>query len=137
MEGYIFLAQIVTTSLIGGMVGEFYRSSQVVEVFADVNLFPFIASILASSFLAVVLGYLVYIATEHRWVALLVVAGASYQDEKYISRIVRNTVSLIAGKIAEGIKVDEDWMNKTEKKEKELEDKYNKEEEYDEEGGYK
>ena len=129
LEGYIFLAQIVATSLIGGMVGEFYRSSQIVEAFAEVNLFPFIASILAGSFLAVVLGYLVYIATEHKWVALLVVAGASYQDEKYISRIVRNVVSLIAGKIAEGVKVDEDWMDKVEKKDKALKDKYNNEEE--------
>ena len=90
----LFPVQLAGCVGFGAFVGEFYRTVGT-EYF---SLKVFMANFLAGAFLAFLVSYIFYIISKQETLTMLLGALLAYQDEKFISRIVRRlTRELITG----------------------------------------
>lgn len=85
MTDAIFLLQLVVAVALGGFVGEFYRTTLANGVVNRI----FLAKFLAGSFLAGMLSYILYLNTENKPLSIIVGALLSYQEEDFITSIVK------------------------------------------------
>lgn len=85
MTDAIFLLQLVVAVALGGFVGEFYRTTLANGVVNRI----FLAKLLAGSFLAGMLSYILYLNTDNKPLSIIVGALLSYQEEDFITSIVK------------------------------------------------
>lgn len=84
----LILLQIAGFATTGGLIGEAYRS---VHAGYDINKY-FIVNSLASGFLAFLLAWGFYSYTGNKNIATVIAGILSFQDEKRVSAIARNTL---------------------------------------------
>ena len=81
---WINTLQIAFAVCAGGFIGEFNRTAT-----EPVTLRIFMANFLAGSFLSFFVAYLVYHMSNNKTVSVTVGGLLSYQDEKFINKIVK------------------------------------------------
>ena len=92
----LFPVQLAGCVGFGAFVGEFYRSStSVSEVY---SLKIFMANFMAGAFLAFLVAYIFYLVVRQEEYTLVLGALIAYQDEKFISRIVRRLTRELIGR---------------------------------------
>lgn len=84
----LFMFQLLGAVAVGSFVGEFFRSSRSQEYSARI----FLANFLAGSFLSFLVAYSFYLITNLKELSLIIGAGLSYQDERFISRLMRKMI---------------------------------------------
>lgn len=94
-EEVIFLLQSIGVIGVGSFIGEFQRNAKM-NFTTPIN--EFTANLLAIAFLSIIGAYLVYYYSQNRGLSLIFGALLSYQDEGFLSRLSRNTISFLARK---------------------------------------
>lgn len=85
----MFLIQLAGAVGVGGFIGELYRTA----TNESINARIFISNFLAGAFLSFMLGYLLYLAIDNRPFPIAIGALLSYQDERFLKKLVRRMVA--------------------------------------------
>ena len=89
----LFVVQLAGCVGFGAFIGEFHRTA-----YADVFSFKiFLANFLAGGFLAFVVAYIFYLISKQEEMTMLLGALLAYQDESFISRVVRLAIREVMG----------------------------------------
>ena len=86
--GQLYLLQLLGAVVIGGFIGEFFRTSRGRKYSAQI----FLANFLAGGFLSFIIGFSFYFITKQYEISILLAALLSYQKEEFVSGLARRIV---------------------------------------------
>jgi len=101
-EHLAYIAQLLSSVIIGGLVGELYRAS---KVDFSISLIHHLARFSAGAFLAYMVSYGYYYATQNKTWSLLLGGVLSFLDETFVIRNIggylKNNLKYIQEKLNE------------------------------------